>query len=186
MPLTQSNFNPNQQSNGQAPQEKTNFKIGKSLRGTDGTVQFSLWKSKNNALYTSIQLRQMIGKDPNGRVNYEGGLAKDIPSVLLHADRASSLYSIFKNTPPDQINHVDKQEEYNTEFYVKGSPAGVTLTITNKLGTRTVTLPSIATGNVNSFGVWENFLRLMSVCINKCIMNDASEEVPGEDGSTPF
>lgn len=186
MPLTQSNFNPNQQSNGQAPQEKTNFKIGKQIRGTDGYVQFSLWKSKNNALYTSIQLRQAIGKDPNGRISYEAGLAKDIPSVLLRADRASGLYSLFKNTPPEQLNYVDKQEDYNTEFSIKGSPAGVTLTVTNKLGTRTVTLPSIAMGNVNSYGDWENFLRLMNVCITKCIMNDASEDLPGEDGSTPF
>ena len=181
-------MNPNQQvnSNNQAPAEKTNFPVGR-VYGSDGLINFSLWKSKNNALYTSIQLKQSIGKDPNGRVMYENGLSKDIPSILLRVDQARCLYEMFKNTPPEQLNLTHKQEDYGTEITVVGSTAGVTITVTNKAGTRKVTIPSIAMGNVNVHGDWQNFITFMWKCIDKCLMNRASEEVldKGSD-ETPF
>lgn len=188
MAFQQSTFNPNQQANNnQAPAEKTNFPVGR-VYGSDGLINFSLWKSKNNALYTSIQLKQQIGKDPNGRVTYESGMSKDIPSILLRVDQARCLYELFNNTPPEQINYTYKQEDYGTEMTVTGSTSGVVVSVTNKVGTRKVTIPSIAMGNVNVHGDWKNFITFMWKCIDKCLMNRASEEIldKGSDDSTPF
>lgn len=176
--FTQNNNNYGQNGNGattNAPKEKTNFPVGK-IRGNGGRIETSCWKSKNNALYVSVTIRQEIGKNPDGRTSYEAGLAKDIPSVLFRADEARALYDYIMIEKPENLKF-EKSPWEGSKIAFEGSDAGVKVTITDAKGTRTMTLPSIPVGNRNMHPNLNNFMFQFKTSIDAAVLYNASEEI---------
>lgn len=180
----QNNYNPNQQNNAQ-PGEKKNFNVTK-FYGTDGLLTVKMWKSDNNVFYTSLQIKQMIGKDPNGRATYENGLSKEIPSVLLRADSARALYDLCKASRPETLN-ITMPTGRDGELTITGANDGVTVSIKNTIGTRTTKIPPTPVMDQNVHSTWGNFLWVLGTCIRKSIFNRADDEiVEASSDTTPF
>lgn len=180
----QNNYNPNQQNNAQ-PGEKKNFNVTK-FRCADGLLTVRMWKSDNNVFYTSLQIKQMIGKDPNGRVTYEGGLSKEIPSVLLRADFARALYDLCTASRPETLN-ITMPTGHDGEITITGANDGVTVSIKNALGIRTTKFPATPVMDQNVHSMWNNFLMVLETCIRKSIFNRADDEiVEASSDTTPF
>lgn len=186
-PNQQNNYNSNQQNNAQ-PGEKKNFNVTK-FYCADGLLTVRMWKSDNNVLYTSLQIKQMIGKDPNGRTTFEGGLAKEIPSVLLRADAARTLYDLCKASRPEALNikMPTGRDGREGEITITGANDGVTVTIKNSIGTRSTKFPATPVMDQNVHSMWNNFLLALDVCIRKSIFNRADDEIlEASSDSIPF
>lgn len=192
MPLTQTNYNPgnnyNSQNGGnpQQPNEKRNFGISR-IYGTDGVVDISLWKSPNNVFYTSINIKQLIGKDPNGRSNFEAGLAKDIPNVLVRADQLGAILMDIKK-PVETIDafFVTQSKDAKPTITFKGSAEGVTITIESPVGKRSTTIAPTPSGNHNVHSNFNNLILVLEMCLRKCILNRADADIVAGSEDTPF
>jgi hypothetical protein len=192
MAFTPSNYNNNGGYNNQPTENKpkSNFTIG-SVRGSDGIIDVKAWRSTNNTLYAAISIRQMIGKDPQGRTNYETGLSKDRPGVLIRPDHARSLYEFLNNQDPSRINLVDfaPSPEYKDQtISVVGSESNVKFTIKDPKGTRVLTIDATPIGGTYSHGAWKNFLSLFWKEIENAIFSRVSEELNNNTNTeeTPF
>lgn len=177
--------NYNQYDNNGGEKEKTNFKIAQ-LWLNDGRIEVSAWKSSNSAMYTSILLRQMIGKDPQGKSTFEAGMAKDMPSILLRCDHAQSLYEYCMNTKPEKLSLIDWDpwkevpgaKSNGTTISIIGSPGKITLTIkTPQKGERSVSINGSPMGDTYVYGHWNNFLKALNAGINLGVFSKMSDEI---------
>lgn len=192
MAWQQSNFNPNQQQqnpNGE-PAEKRNFPVGR-VYGKDGLVVVSMWKSTTGAMYASLMIKQQIGKDPKGVTMYEQGMNKDIPNVLMRADYLRILIEECEGKSPAEINfsRPTRDNDDSSTLALVGSAGGVQVTVTNKVGTRTANLASVAVGDHNVYPDWKNLLDLLKGCLHAAVFCRTADELNvsgGGDANTPF
>ena len=192
MAFTQNNnFNNNGGYNNQSTENKpkTNFTIG-SVRGSDGVIDVKAWKSAANTLYAAISIRQMIGKDPQGRTTYETGLSKDRPGILIRPDTARALYEYLLSQDPSRLNLVDfaPATEYKDQtISFVGSESNVKITIKDQRGTRTLTIDATPIGGTYSHGAWKNFLSLFWKEIENALFIRTSDEMNNTNTEeTPF
>jgi hypothetical protein len=187
MAFTQNNNNFGQANNNNGgEQTKSNFRIGK-IYGTDGIVETSCWKSGNGVLYISMSIRQQIGKDPQGRTNFESGLAKERPSVLMRADNARAFYEYLAARKPETINveFAPWADNPNSKISVIGSNNNVKVIITDQKGKRELNVESTPIGGEYVNGNWLNFLAQFKKAIDSSVLARVAEELNnGEE--TPF
>lgn len=169
---------------------KTNFNIG-FIRGSDAVIDIKAWKSSSNTLYASLSIRQMIGKDPQGRITYETGLLKDRPGILIRPDAARALFEYLNNQEPSRINLVDyaPSPDYKDQtISVVGSEQNVKVTIKDQKGTRTITLDATPVGTTYVNGNWKNFLTQLWFEIKTALLVRVSEELTNNNNTedTPF
>lgn len=193
MSFTQNNgnYNNNGGYNNQSTENKpkTNFNIG-FVRGSDGCIDVKAWKSSANTLYAAISIRQMIGKDPQGRTTYETGLSKERPGVLIRPDIARSLYEYLLAQDPSRLNLVDftpSQEYKDQTISFVGSESNVKITIKDQKGSRNLTIDATPIGGTYSHGAWKNFLTLFWKEIENAVFIRTSDEMNnGGSEDTPF
>ena len=191
MAFTQNNNFNNNGGYNQSTENKprNNFKIG-FVRGSDGCIDVNAWKSSANTLYAAISIRQMIGKDPQGRTTYETGLSKDRPGILIRPDTARALYEYLLAQDPSRLNLVDftpAQEYKDQTISFVGSESNVKITIKDSKGTRTLTIEATPIGGTYSHGAWRNFLTLFWKEIENAVFIRTSDEMNNNNTEeTPF
>lgn len=183
-------FTNNNQSNNQQQgevREKTSFKISKQ-RGMDGEIEIGLWKSKTGYFHITALIRQQIGKDPNGKVSFEAGMAKDIPSVMLTADKARGIYELFRHNPMIGVDETIKTNDRdpNQTLRIIGSDMDVKVIITDQKGSRTITFQATPCGSKNVHATWYNVLDLIAFGIKKALFVRTSDELMTNEGDVPF
>ena len=179
--------NQNQNNNGGEQPQKSNFNIGK-IYGSDGVIETKCWKSNIGVLYISMSIKQLIGKDPQGHTNYEAGLAKDRPSVLMRADYARSLYEKLDSTKPEEINvpeFAPSDNNPNAKISVIGSNTGVKVIISDQKGKRELNVDATPICGEYVNGNWKNFMLQFKKAIDVSVLARVAEELTGGE-ETPF
>lgn len=180
-----SNFTVNQGSgipqanNGGEVKQRTNFKLG-MIWAADSQVDITMWKSQlGSSIYSALRIRQLIGKDPQGRSTFEQSPGKDAVCANFRPGEAKSFLMQCRDVPAENVS-VDMKlgKNQDTHIVVKGSPMNVTITITNKNGTRTATIPTTPVDNgKNQNGDWDNLLDIFAFSIRSAILAKANVEL---------
>lgn len=161
------------------PKKSTNYSLGR-VQCDDGRIELRMWRSKNNVLYTSIVIKQAIGKDPQGRTTFENSPLKDLPSVNFRVDKGRAFVNACRKIGLENLSFecVPTEWQSDAKIAVKGSPDGsVKLSITDSKGTRTMTVNATPMGNVNVNGNWDNFLALVETGTDRALIDRASDEL---------
>lgn len=156
------------------------------IRGCqDGQIEMTVFKY-NNSIYTGIVIKQMIGKDPNGRMTFENGLFKDMVNIQLRVDKMIPLILALEDYKPETINFTWAPWEGNTDNTITfvGSENDVKITIKHKNGTRSASLPTTPVGAKSYNGKYQEFIQDLKWCLARMLFGKY-DDIASED-EVPF
>lgn len=190
--------NQQNQSSATGDKPRTNFPIGVSVRGTDGRMDVSAWKS-TSAVFTILQIKQMIGKDPaTGQPVFENKKPNELPRIFLNPEMLKALVMSMEGADMNQVNINVTQSIVNknntNKLTMTGTNNQIKITIESPTnGTRTITLDGIPTGTITVNPNWTILIDMLKIAYKKALTArlDPSEfafAVSGDDNSeeSPF
>lgn len=142
------NFNNGNNANGnEEPKKKTNYPIT-SLYGADGIMSIRTWTSDRGGVYCILSIKTGV-KDPNGGIMYEQKMPTELPRVMLNKEKLCTLLEYLKMTPVAELNGTLDCGKQSSIQLVGDGGGDVKITITNSVGTRTISFKSDTIGNKN-------------------------------------
>lgn len=196
MPFTENNNMSGYRNNSQNGQdnEKQSISVGK-IYGKSGedtsksaTLAVGIYATKYS-MFATLSVRYEIGRLSNGQTQFEGGLNKDIPSVLLNIEDTLGLIKILEFVDEegcDGISFVHDTGKSSIAF--EGSKDFAKITIKNPVGSKTIQFNAKMTNakvfNIPGLKQLQEYLKIISKKqINRKIEPEDSNET---DSSSPF
>lgn len=184
------NFNNAGQQNNGEPKKKVNFKMGK-VYGDDATMDVGVWTS-DSGVFAILTIYQQVGKDPStGKGVYETKPPKELPRLFMNRDRIIALVSAM-TAYGDNPGEANFTMDGNSKLKVEGLGNKVKLTITDKLGERTITLGSFTLGKVTTFPQWTVVRDLLKIAYRKALIDKIDNDDfnsainTSDDNDSPF
>ena len=139
------------------PKEKTNWKIGRMFGRctTDASkaavLEVAMYKSPYS-VFCTLAIKNEMGKDAKGRIQFETGLNKENPSVLLNPENVASVITLCNLLEKNMNNVASLNYVLDTgrsKLEIKGSDASTVITVTNEVGTKSIKFDSTPAGFQN-------------------------------------
>ena len=181
--------NVNQNNNGEQ-KKKVNFKMG-TVYGDDGTMDIGIWTS-DSGVFAIFTIKQEVGKDPStGKGVYETKPPKELPRLFMNRDKMCLLYHAMQHfDKPGEANFV---MDGNSKLKVEGLGNKVKLTITDKIGERSITFSAFTLGNFVDYPQWTVIKEMLKIAFRKSLINKLDENEFGaainssnDDEDSPF
>lgn len=167
------NFNNTVSNNGE---KKTNFRIGK-IWGSDGQIDVSLWIA-NTGVRAILRIKSAVGKDPStGATVLEQRKPNELPGFFMNIDVLKAFIEYISTVTDYGSMSFSIDKGNNNKLTVIGQGNTIKITIdSNKLGSKTITLDSIAVGNKNIHAAFINLVEYLKICYKKALVNKLDPE----------
>lgn len=152
--------------------EKSNWRIarifGKNPNDTSkaAVLEIGLYKSQYS-MFATLSVRYEMGRDSKNRIQFETGLNKENPSVLLAPESVSTvllLCDIVKRDPSVVSNLTFMHDTGRSKLDIKGSDTSTVFTVTNDIGSKKIQFDATPAGFTNIHGCFsalENALKVV-------------------------
>ena len=152
--------------------EKSNWRIGrifgKNPNDTSkaAVLEIGLYKSQYS-MFATLSVRYEIGRDSKNRIQFETGLNKENPSVLLASESVSTvllLCDIVKRDHSVVSNLTFMHDTGRSKLDIKGSDTSTVFTVTNSNGSKKIQFDATPAGFTNIHGCFsalENALKVV-------------------------
>ncbi len=171
---TNNNFNNSNQNGGE--KKKTNFRLGK-IWGSDGQLDVSIWAA-DTGVRAILSIKSAVGKDPSTGANvFEQKMPNELPRFFMNIDLMRAFIDVANNTTDlGSVNMVfDKGAAGKLTITGQGSSIKMTID-SQKQGSRSITLESVAVGNTNIHAAFRNLVEYMKIAYKKAITNKLDPE----------
>lgn len=173
----QNGYNNNNGASQGGEKKKANFRVGR-IYGADGILDVSVWNSDKGGVYTVMNIKSAIGKDPStGATVYQNKMSCELPSVYMNLDLTRTFVECVKDKDPSTLNFTIDTKR-GSKITVIGSPTDVKITIENQKngGNATVSLDAIPVGSGSVQAKFNNLVDFVNVCFTKSLMNKLDPE----------
>ena len=152
--------------------EKSNWRIarifGKNPNDTSkaAVLEIGLYKSQYS-MFATLSIRYEMGRDSKNRIQFETGLNKENPSVLLASESVSTvllLCDIVKRDHSVVSNLTFMHDTGRSKLDIKGSDTSTVFTVTNDIGSKKIQFDATPAGFTNIHGCFsalENALKVV-------------------------
>lgn len=167
------NFGNSMNNGGQ--QEKTNWKIGRVFGKNPNdpskaaVLEIGLYKSQYS-MFATLSVRYEMGRDSKNRVQFETGLNKENPSVLLAPESVATvllLCDIVERDPSVVNNLKFYHDTGRSKLDIQGSETTTTFTVTNDIGSKKIQFDATPAGFTNIHGCFPALKNALKVIQKK-------------------
>lgn len=177
-------------------QEKTNWKLGRMFgkstvdSSKSAVLEVGFYKSKYS-MFGTLSIRNEMGKDSNGRVQFETGLNKENPSCLLNPENTASALLLCDTVMKDPSKIANLRyvlDSGRSKLEITGSDTSTTFTVTNEIGSKSIKFDATPAGFANIHGCFAAIRELLKIVQKKQLTakldpdefgaNESSEESP--------
>ena len=140
--------------------EKTNWKIGRIFgKKPDepskvAVLEVGLYKSPYS-MFATLSIKYELGRDSKNRIQWESGLNKENPSVLLAPESVSTVLLLcdIAVKDPTVINNLRFiHDTGKSKLEIQGSETSTIFTVTNDIGSKKIQFDATPAGFANIHG----------------------------------
>lgn len=179
----------------QQQKKKQNFRIGR-LYCTDGIIDVGVWCSDKGGVFTTLNAKQAVGKDPSTGGNvYEQKMSGELPTALLNIEFCHAFVKATEGKDVSTINFsMDTGRGSKLTCVSTGSSVKVTIS-NSKTGERTITMDPIMVGSTPVNSLWALLCEYVKIGYKKALTNKLDpdefqmamgEENSEQSGDVPF
>lgn len=161
--------------NGGQQGEKSNWKIGRLFGkcATDtsksAVLEVGLYKSQYS-MFATLSIRNEMGRDSKGRAQFETGLNKENPSVLLAPESVATvllLCDLIEKEPASVNNLKFIHDTGRSKLEIYGSETSTTIIVTNEIGSKQIQFEATPAGFTNIHGCFPSLKNMLKVIQKK-------------------
>lgn len=182
--------------NGQQPQEKRSVKLGRIYGRSvnDSTkaafLEVGCYKSQYS-MFATLAIKVEMGKDSKGRAQFETGLDKDNPSVLLNPENVASVITLCDMLigNPEKVSQLNYMlDSGRSKLEMRGTESSVTITVTNDVGSKSIVFNATPCGFANIHAIIPVLKKFLDIIQKKQLSAklDPEEFNGNDDGDAPF
>lgn len=140
--------------------EKTNWRIGRIFgKKPDepskvAVLEVGLYKSPYS-MFATLSIKYELGRDSKNRIQWESGLNKENPSVLLAPESVSTVLLLcdIAEKDPTVINNLRFiHDTGKSKLEIQGSETSTIFTVTNDIGSKKIQFDATPAGFANIHG----------------------------------
>ena len=184
--------------NGGQQGEKSNWRIGrifgKNPNDTSkaAVLEIGLYKSQYS-MFATLSVRYEMGRDSKNRIQFETGLNKENPSVLLAPESVATvllLCDIVERDPSTVNNLRFLHDTGRSKLDIQGSETSTVITVTNDIGSKKIQFDATPAGFTNIHGCFPALKNALKIVQKKQLTAKLDPEEFGSnndnDEDSPF
>lgn len=175
--------------------EKSNWKIGRIFGKNPNdpskiaVLEVGLYKSPYS-MFATLSIKYEMGRDSKNRVQFETGLNKENPSVLLAPEGVSAVSTLCKLVTEDPSKISNLNFSYDTgrsKLDIQSNETSTVMTVTNDIGSKKIQFDATPAGFTNIHGCFPALNEMLAIVHKKQLTAKLDpDEFNSNDDDSPF
>lgn len=175
--------------------EKSNWKIGRIFGKNPNdpskaaVLEVGLYKSQYS-MFATLSIRYEMGRDSKNRVQFETGLNKENPSVLLAPESVSAVSTLCKlvTEDPSKISSLNfSHDTGRSKLDIQSNETSTVMTVTNDIGSKKIQFDATPAGFTNIHGCFPALNDMLAIVHKKQLTAKLDpDEFNSNDDDSPF